>query len=97
MLNQIPSGPLTLFGTLLGLLPTRAQTAVDTTLVIAVDISYSMDQDEQELQREGYPRRSAHLLSRRPLRMASRAGLPSRPWNGRGYEPAGGDSLDSAR
>jgi hypothetical protein len=32
----------------------RAQTEVDLTLVPAVDISYSMDPDEQELQREGF-------------------------------------------
>ena len=30
------------------------QTDVDVELVIAVDISYSMDPDEQALQREGY-------------------------------------------
>ena len=39
-------------------LPARAQidsrAAVDVELVIAVDISYSMDPDEQALQREGY-------------------------------------------
>jgi hypothetical protein len=29
-------------------------TAVDTELVLAVDVSYSMDPDEQALQREGY-------------------------------------------
>src|SRR5436309_13156974 len=29
-------------------------TAVDVELVIAVDVSYSMDPDEQALQREGY-------------------------------------------
>src|SRR5205814_4429735 len=28
--------------------------AVDTELVLAVDVSYSMDPDEQALQREGY-------------------------------------------
>jgi hypothetical protein len=32
----------------------QAQTEVDLALVIAVDISYSMDPDEQALQREGY-------------------------------------------
>ena len=31
-----------------------AQTAVDLELVIAVDVSLSMDLDEQRLQREGY-------------------------------------------
>ncbi len=34
--------------------PARAQTAVDVELVLAVDISYSMDFDELALQREGY-------------------------------------------
>ena len=31
---------------------------VDVELVLAVDISYSMDPEEQALQREGYTRRS---------------------------------------
>lgn len=35
-------------------LPARAQTEVDLALVIAVDISYSMDPEEQQLQREGF-------------------------------------------
>lgn len=34
--------------------PARAQTPVDLQLVLAVDISRSMDQDEQSLQRAGY-------------------------------------------
>jgi hypothetical protein len=34
--------------------PAAAQTAVDLELVIAVDVSLSMDVDEQRLQREGY-------------------------------------------
>ena len=33
---------------------TEAPTAVDVELVLAVDVSYSMDPDEQALQREGY-------------------------------------------
>src|SRR5215470_5674266 len=33
---------------------TAATTDVDVELVIAVDVSYSMDPDEQALQREGY-------------------------------------------
>ncbi len=32
----------------------KAQTDVDVELVLAVDVSYSMDPDEQALQREGY-------------------------------------------
>jgi hypothetical protein len=35
-------------------MPAQAQTEVDLALVIAVDISYSMDLDEQKLQREGF-------------------------------------------
>jgi hypothetical protein len=38
----------------LGAPPTRADTEVDLALVIAVDISYSMDMDELALQREGF-------------------------------------------
>ena len=34
--------------------PARAETEVDLALVIAVDISYSMDPEEQNLQREGF-------------------------------------------
>src|SRR5262245_50330124 len=34
--------------------PTAAQTAVDLELVLAVDVSLSMDMDEQRLQRDGY-------------------------------------------
>jgi hypothetical protein len=35
-------------------LPARAETEVDLALVIAVDISYSMDPEEQALQRDGF-------------------------------------------
>lgn len=37
-------------------MPERQGVAVDVELVLAVDISYSMDPDEQALQREGYIR-----------------------------------------
>jgi hypothetical protein len=43
-----------LLGLVVGSLPARAATEIDLALVIAVDVSYSMDEDEQELQREGY-------------------------------------------
>jgi uncharacterized protein DUF1194 len=36
------------------LLAERSEMAVDTQLVLAVDVSYSMDPEEQALQREGY-------------------------------------------
>ena len=37
-----------------GLLPAAAQARVDLELVVAVDVSLSMDLDEQQLQRDGY-------------------------------------------
>lgn len=39
---------------LFGARTARAETEVDLALVIAVDVSYSMDPDEQELQRRGF-------------------------------------------
>ena len=38
----------------LALQPAAAETEVDLALVLAVDISYSMDPEEQALQREGF-------------------------------------------
>lgn len=35
-------------------MPARAETEVDLALVLAVDVSYSMDLDEQALQRQGF-------------------------------------------
>jgi hypothetical protein len=40
--------------TLPALRPTRAEEAVDVALVLAVDVSRSIDEDEARLQREGY-------------------------------------------
>ena len=34
--------------------PARAEAPVDVALILAVDVSYSMDEEEQKLQREGY-------------------------------------------
>jgi hypothetical protein len=45
---------ITLAFLLIGRSGVQAQTEVDLALVIAVDISYSMDPDEQESQREGF-------------------------------------------
>jgi hypothetical protein len=42
------------FAMLPGLAPAHAQTPVDLELVLAVDVSLSMDLDEQRLQRDGY-------------------------------------------
>ncbi|RMF35878.1 MAG: DUF1194 domain-containing protein [Alphaproteobacteria bacterium] len=48
------TGALALWLSLLALAPAAAQEAVDLELVFAVDVSRSMDYDEQVLQREGY-------------------------------------------
>lgn len=49
----------------------RAETEVDLALVIAVDISFSMDTDEQALQREGF----AQAFRSRPVHDAIRGGM----------------------
>jgi hypothetical protein len=51
--------------------PERAGTPVDIELVIAVDISYSMDPEEQALQREGYIK----ALTSREFLQALRQGM----------------------
>jgi len=70
---------LTLFGFLVSLaFPPQAQAQaapeVDLALVLAVDISFSMDMEEQILQREGY----VAALTSRPVLDAIRAGLIGR-------------------
>ena len=52
----------------------KAAPTVDIELVLAVDVSYSMDPDEQALQREGYV---AALVSRTPVWIARRANSAS--------------------
>jgi hypothetical protein len=54
--------------------PVRAQTEVDLALVLAVDISYSMDPDEQELQREGF----AEAFRSQEVQDAIRSGMLGR-------------------
>ncbi len=49
----------------------RAQTEVDLALVIAVDISFSMDIEEQALQREGF----AQAFRSQPVHEAIRGGM----------------------
>ena len=51
-LDRIVAGLLLLVALAAG--PAQAQTEVDLALVLAVDISYSMDPEEQALQREGF-------------------------------------------
>jgi hypothetical protein len=62
----------------------RAQTEVDLALVIAVDISYSMDIDEQELQREGFAEAFRSPLVHDAIRngMLGRIGVTYMEWAG---------------
>ena len=55
---------------------------VDVELVIAVDISYSMDPEEQALQREGYIQALTSREFLQALRRASTARSPSPISNG---------------
>lgn len=56
---------LPLLASLLGLCPAHGQAPVDLELVLAVDVSFSMDADEQQLQRDGYVQafRSKEILN----------------------------------
>ena len=56
---------------------------VDVELVIAVDVSYSMDPEEQALQREGYILGLTSASFSRRCAMAPTAASPSRISNGR--------------
>ena len=65
-------------------MPAQAQTEVDLALVIAVDISYSMDPDEQELQREGFAEAFRSPLVHDAIRhgMLGRIGVTYMEWAG---------------
>jgi hypothetical protein len=52
----------------------NSATAVDTEVVLAVDVSYSMDPDEQKLQREGY----VQALSSKEFLQALKLGVNGR-------------------
>ena len=69
---------------LLPSMPAQAQTEVDLALVIAVDISYSMDTDEQELQREGFAEAFRSPLVHDAIRhgMLGRIGVTYMEWAG---------------
>ena len=54
--------------------PRAESTEVDVELVLAVDISYSMDMEEQRLQREGY----IQALTSPEVLQAIRAGMNGR-------------------
>ena len=70
--------------TLIPSMPAQAQTEVDLALVIAVDISYSMDTDEQELQREGFAEAFRSPLVHDAIRhgMLGRIGVTYMEWAG---------------
>ncbi len=53
-LNRFATVALMILGLFAPLDPTQAQTEVDLALMLAVDISNSMDPEEQELQRQGF-------------------------------------------
>jgi len=53
-LGRICSTALVLYGLLSGIVRAQGATEVDLALVLAVDISNSMDPEEQELQRDGF-------------------------------------------
>jgi hypothetical protein len=53
-LNRFATLALVIFCLLIHLGPAKAQSEVDLALVLAVDISNSMDPEEQELQRKGF-------------------------------------------
>lgn len=64
--------------------PARAETEVDLALVIAVDVSYSMDPEEQLLQREGFIQafRSSEVHAAIKRGMIGRIGVAYVEWAG---------------
>jgi hypothetical protein len=64
--------------------PARAQTEVDLALVLAVDVSRSMDPDEQELQREGFVEAFRSPLVHDAIRhgMLGRVAVTYMEWSG---------------
>ncbi len=66
------------------LLAQSSAIAVDTELVLAVDVSYSMDPEEQRLQREGYIEAitSREFMSRDPRRQHGKIAVTYFEWAG---------------
>jgi hypothetical protein len=66
--------------------PASAETEVDLALVIAVDISFSMDPDEQNLQREGFVQafRSAEVQDAIARGLTGRIAVVYMEWAGAG-------------
>jgi hypothetical protein len=52
-LNRFATAAIVALSLLIHVTPVKAQSEVDLALVLAVDISNSMDPEEQELQRQG--------------------------------------------
>ena len=65
-------------------LPAHAETEVDLALVVAVDISFSMDTEEQALQREGFAQASRSQLVHDAIRggMLGKIAVTSMEWAG---------------
>jgi uncharacterized protein DUF1194 len=60
----------------------RAETEVDLALVLAVDVSRSMDPEEQELQRQGFIEAFRSPLVHDAIRTACSDGSRSPMWSG---------------
>src|SRR5829696_971660 len=68
----------------------RAETEVDLALVLAVDVSLSMEPDEQELQRQGFIEafRSSEVHEAIRKGMLGRIAVTYVEWAGAGYQYA---------
>ena len=77
--------------------PARRQTAVDLELVIAVDVSLSMDLDEQRLQRDGYVAAFRDPEVHKAITRGRTAASPSPTWSGPARSRRGGHPLDHDR
>ena len=91
-------GFLALLATPFLLQAARADTEVDLALVLAVDVSRSMDPDEQDLQRQGFVDAFRSPLVHNAIREGSlgRISVIYMEWSGR-IRPEGRHSLDAHR
>src|SRR5918997_2357156 len=72
----------------LGIWSAHAETEVDLALVLAVDVSLSMEPDEQELQRQGFVEafRSSEVHEAIGKGMLGRIAVTYVEWAGAGYQ-----------
>ena len=66
-------------GAIAGAQPAHAETQVDLQLVLAVDVSGSVNQTRFELQRQGYAAAFRHPRVLRAIRSGSTAAAPASP------------------